>query len=116
MAVDAHVYYCLIRQNRPRRILEIGVGNSTLLAIAANAYNEKDGRRACLTSVDPYPWELFRGGYPGLDELIDRRVQEVPLATFEALEADDILFIDFEPRHPQRERRPFRVPGGAAST
>jgi glycosyltransferase involved in cell wall biosynthesis len=94
MAVDAHVYYCLIRQNRPRRILEIGVGNSTLLAIAANAYNEKDGRRACLTSVDPYPWELFRGGYPGLDELIDRRVQEVPLATFEALEADDILFID----------------------
>ena len=94
MAVDAHVYYCLIRQNRPRRILEIGVGNSTLLAIAANAYNEQDGRRACLTSVDPYPWELFRGGYPGLDELIDRRVQEVPLATFEALEADDILFID----------------------
>ena len=94
MAVDAHVYYCLIRQNRPRRILEIGVGNSTLLAIAANAYNEQDGRRACLTSVDPYPWELFRGGYPGLDELIDRRVQEVPLSTFEALEADDILFID----------------------
>jgi glycosyltransferase involved in cell wall biosynthesis len=94
MAVDAHVYYCLIRQNRPRRILEIGVGNSTLLAIAANAYNEQDGRRACLTSVDPYPWELFRGGYPGLDELIDRRVQDVPLATFEALEADDILFID----------------------
>ena len=69
-----------------------------------------------LTSVDPYPWELFRGGYPGLDELIDRRVQDVPLATFEALEADDILFIDFEPRHPQRERRPFRVPGGIAST
>ena len=45
MAVDAHVYYCLIRQNRPRRILEVGVGKSTLLAIAANAYNEQDGRR-----------------------------------------------------------------------
>ena len=30
MAVDAHVYYSLIRQHRPKRILEIGVGNSTL--------------------------------------------------------------------------------------
>ena len=44
--------------------------------------------------MDPYPWDLFRGGYPGLDELIDRRVQDVPIETFEALEAGDILFID----------------------
>lgn len=94
MAVDAHVYYSLIRRYQPRRIIEIGVGNSTLLAIAANAYNERDGRRARLTSVDPYPWDLFRGGYPGLDELVDQRVQDVPLSTFEALEANDILFID----------------------
>jgi len=94
MAVDAHVYYSLIRHYKPKRILEIGCGNSTLLAIAANTLNEREGSRARLASVDPYPWDVFRGGYPGLDELIDRRVQDVPLSTFEELESGDILFID----------------------
>src|SRR5579864_29048 len=32
MAVDSHVYYALIRHLRPRRIVEIGGGFSTMLA------------------------------------------------------------------------------------
>ena len=95
MAVDAHVYYCLIRHFRPRRIVEIGNGNSTLLAIAACDKNaEEFGWRATVTSIDPYPWPLFKGGYPGLDELIPKRVQDVPVSYFEQLESGDMLFID----------------------
>jgi len=95
MAVDAHVYYCLIRHFKPRRIVEIGNGNSTLLAIAACDMNfEESGERSKLTSIDPYPWPMFKNGYAGLDELVPRRVQDVPVSCFEELESGDILFID----------------------
>lgn len=95
MAVDAHVYYCLIRHFKPRRIVEIGNGNSTLLAIAACDRNvEETGWRTNLTSIDPYPWPLFKDGYPGLDEVMVKRVQDVPVEFFEQLEGGDMLFID----------------------
>jgi len=95
MAVDAHVYYCMIRHYKPRRIMEIGNGNSTLLAITAcNKNAEECGWRATVTSIDPYPWQLFKEGYPGLDELILKRVQDVPVSYFEQLESGDMLFID----------------------
>jgi hypothetical protein len=94
MAVDAHVYYSLIRHYKPKRIVEIGVGNSTLLAIAANERNRSEGASSFLTSIDPYPWDIFRSDYPGLDKIMIERVQDVPMATFEELDAGDILFID----------------------
>lgn len=95
MAIDAHVYYCLIRHHKPRRIVEIGNGNSTLLAIAASNRNEEEtGLRPKLTSIDPYPWPMFKQGYPGLDDLLIKRVQDVPMSFFEQLEEGDMLFID----------------------
>lgn len=95
MAVDAHVYYCLIRHFKPRKIVEIGNGNSTLLAIAAADVNKNEsGIRPHLTSIDPYPWAVFKDGYPGLDSLVVERVQDVPVSYFEQLESGDMLFID----------------------
>ncbi len=95
MAVDAHVYYGLIRHFKPRRIVEIGNGNSTLLAIAAAQTNQTEGGQGVeVTSIDPYPWDVFRKGFPGLSELVVQRVQDVPLSLFERLEAGDMLFID----------------------
>lgn len=93
MAVDAHVYYGLIRHYKPRRIIEVGNGNSTLLALAAVESNRAAGHDTRLVSIDPYPWDLFRGGVPGL-ELITKRVQDVPLELFGELDTGDILFID----------------------
>jgi hypothetical protein len=93
MAVDAHVYYGLIRHFKPRHIVEIGNGNSTLLALSAAQRNRDEGRDTQVTSIDPYPWDIFRGGVPGL-ELIARRVQDVPLEFFGKLAEGDILFID----------------------
>ncbi len=95
MAVDAHVYYALVRDLKPRRIVEIGNGNSTLLAAAACEWNrEKDGVTTRLTSIDPYPWDLFRQPYPGLSDLVPRRIQDVPLEFFSELVDGDMLFID----------------------
>jgi hypothetical protein len=94
MAVDAHVLYGLVRHYKPRKIIEIGNGNSTLLAIEAANKNRADGHAAEVVSIDPYPWEIFRKGYPGLRDLIIKRVQEIPLVFFEQLAENDILFID----------------------
>jgi hypothetical protein len=95
MAVDAHVLYCLLRHLKPKRIVEVGNGNSTLLAIAAADANlEETGTRTKVASIDPYPWPLFKDGYRGLDDLIVKRVQDVPVSYFEQLESGDILFID----------------------
>jgi hypothetical protein len=95
MAVDAHLYYCLIRHLKPRRILEIGGGNSTRLAAAAVLANrDRDKHRSELTCVEPYPAPALRTGFDGLERLIEHKLQDVGLDLFRSLEADDILFID----------------------
>jgi len=95
MAVDAHVYYTLVRHLKPRRIVEIGAGNSTLLSAAACLKNkEETGRETQLTLIEPYPWDIFKDGVAGVSELLMRKVQDVPLEVFESLGEGDILFID----------------------
>jgi hypothetical protein len=95
MAVDAHVYYAFIRHLKPRRIVEIGSGFSTLLAGAACLKNqEENGEMPHLTAIEPYPPQQLKTGCGGLSELLERKVQEVPLDTFTSLAANDILFID----------------------
>ncbi|MBI4523164.1 MAG: class I SAM-dependent methyltransferase [Deltaproteobacteria bacterium] len=95
MAVDAHVYYSLIRHFKPKRIVEIGSGFSTLLAAAASMQNLKeDGEGAHLTAIDPFVPDYLKHGLPGLSEIIEKKVQEVDFSLFTSLEPRDILFID----------------------
>ena len=95
MAIDSHVYYAFIRHFNPKKIIEIGAGYSTLLAACAGAQNLKEkGSSPRLIAVDPYPNELIKEGFPGLSQLIESKVQDVPLDLFTSLERGDILFID----------------------
>lgn len=94
MAVDAHVLYGLVRHHKPRRIVEIGNGASTMVAVAAAQSNRAEGHPAHVVSVDPYPSAAFANGYPGLDALIVKPVQDVPQSVFKQLDHNDILFID----------------------
>lgn len=92
--VDAEVAYSFVRQNKPKRIIEIGSGNSTLVLGAAMEKNVAEGFEGELISIDPNPVPYLKRGVPGLTQLIERPVQEVPLQLFRTLGADDILFID----------------------
>jgi len=95
MAIDAHVYYAMIRHNKPRRIMEIGAGNSTLLGGAACIENKREtGRAVDYTAIDPYPQSILEKGVPGLTRLITTKVQDTAMDLFTSLEANDILFID----------------------
>lgn len=92
---DAIFLHLVIRHARPRRVVEVGSGYSSCVTLDTNDLF-LDGRIAC-TFVEPYP-ELLRSLLRPADEdrieLLARPVQDVPFATFEALEAGDILFID----------------------
>ncbi len=95
MAVDAHVYYAFIRHGKPRRIVEIGGGNSSVLAgMACERNRAEDGAAPRLTVVEPYPSEGLRKGFSGLSELVAGKVQDAPMSLFTSLGAGDILFID----------------------
>ncbi|MEQ1832400.1 MAG: class I SAM-dependent methyltransferase [Candidatus Eisenbacteria bacterium] len=92
-AGDGEILYSMIRHFRPRRIVEIGSGNSTLIARAAVKRNaEDDPYHLCEhTCIEPYemPW-LEQTGVRVLRE----RVEDIGLERFLTLEANDILFID----------------------
>ena len=50
---DGSVLYCMLRINKPRRMIEVGMGYSTMLSSMALKQNaEKDGKPCQMTSVE----------------------------------------------------------------
>ncbi len=93
MSGDAEYLYNLIRFKKPKKIFEIGSGNSTLMAIKAIKKNQEENidyqcKHLC---IEPYeiPWLEKTGA-----TIVRERVEEVNKALFAELEKDDILFID----------------------
>lgn len=92
--VDAEVLYAMVRRHRPKRMLEIGAGWSTLVSAAACAANAREGQPAELIAIDPHPGPMLLQPIEGLTRLERLRVQDMPLGLFDALRQNDILFID----------------------
>ncbi len=92
--VDAEVAYSFVRARKPKRIIEIGSGNTTLLLTAALGKNAAAGFPGELIGIEPNPAGFLRDGIPGLTQLIETPVQAVSLDLFRTLQANDILFID----------------------
>lgn len=89
--LDSRVYFALLRHFRPRQVLEVGAGYSTLLATDVN--RRFLGNSASVACIEPYPRPFLRT-LDGLTELIEERVEKVPLQRFESLQSGDLLFID----------------------
>jgi hypothetical protein len=90
---DAEFLYQLIRAKKPRRIIEVGCGQSTLIARRATRRNQEEvaGYDCRHTCIEPFeaPWLETLGV-----EVIRKRVEDVDAALFVELAADDLLFID----------------------
>ena len=94
-SVDGEILYCMIRHFKPRKIFEIGSGNSTYLAAQAVLKNKEEGGHECeLIAFEPYPNNVLKAGFPGLSKLTPIEIQDVPLSKFDELKEYDILFID----------------------
>jgi len=90
---DAEFLYNIIRHFKPRRVIEVGCGYSTRLAVQAEKKNqlESSARYCDHTCIEPYemPW------LEQLDvKVLRSKVEDLPLSAFSSLQAGDILFID----------------------
>lgn len=90
---DAEYWYCMIRTFKPKKIIEIGSGYSTLLAQHAIAKNktEDPGYFCEHVCIEPYeaPWLEETGA-----SVIRQKAEIVNPEIFRRLEANDMLFID----------------------
>lgn len=93
-AGDAEILYALVRHLRPRRVLEIGSGNSTLVSAAAAAANAGEGSPCELVAVDPEPRASLSERLDGLTAIERIDCRELPLDRFLDLQAGDVLFVD----------------------
>ena len=90
--LDAWTLEGLMRHFRPRRMIEVGCGFSTLVSARVN--REFFDSEISLTCIEPYPRPFLIEGVAGVTEVRVEKIQETPLGLFEELEENDILFID----------------------
>jgi Methyltransferase domain len=95
-AGDGAVYQAMLRHFRPGRVIEVGSGYSTAVALdAADATAELADLQ--ITCIEPYPDRLLgllAPGDLGRVSLIRQQVQDVEVSAFKQLEPGDFLFID----------------------
>lgn len=94
-SVDAELLYALIRSRKPRRIIELGSGFTTLLISLAARRNAAEGEAVEHLAYDPFPRRQIIGEeLPEPTRFRPVSATDVPLPDFEALEAGDVLFVD----------------------
>ena len=91
---DAVFLYSMLRHLRPRRVIEVGSGfSSAAMLDTADRWLPETS----FTFIDPDTSTLDALLRPGDRErvmIMRAKLQDVPLTTFDTLEANDILFID----------------------
>jgi len=90
---DAEYLYGMVRHFKPRSIVEIGSGYSTLIARQAIQVNHSEDPVARTTHICIEPYEMPWLEKTGV-EVIRQVVEKVDLSLFRSLQANDILFID----------------------
>jgi hypothetical protein len=94
---DGICLYSMLRHMKPKRFIEVGSGYSSAAALDTNELFFEGEIE--FTFIEPYPERLesllkAEDLESPKNRLIKSFVQEVPVSTFQSLEAGDILFID----------------------
>ena len=90
---DIEFWYQIIRKIKPKNIIEIGSGNSTIVASMAliESYKEVRSYKCNYTVIDPYSTKEIT--YINIKTILDK-VENTNLNLFRNLKEGDILFID----------------------
>lgn len=97
---DTEFLYSIIRDKKPRKIIEIGSGGSTLVMAAALKLNFLEDRvKTKLISIEPYPKQFLRELEATCNDfmeyvLLENKVQNLDISIFKTLNENDILFVD----------------------
>ena len=91
---DGLILYSFLRHYKPKRVIEIGSGfSSALMLDTLDRFNLE----MKLTFIEPYPNRLNSLLYETdrvKADIIERKLQEVPIEYFKILKGGDILFVD----------------------
>ena len=88
---DAEIYYQMIRYFKPKKIIEVGSGHSTLIAMEAIKKNESENIKTSMMCIEPYEntW-LERLNL----EILREPLEKTELNWNGELGEDDIFFLD----------------------
>lgn len=87
---DAFVTYSFIRHYKPKRIIEIGCGQSSRIMAEALNKNNNDCKLIC---IEPYTdMNYLKKLYP--IDFVKDKLENIDLDFFSSLDENDILFID----------------------
>jgi Methyltransferase domain len=90
---DAEILFSFVRYYKPKRIIEVGCGHSTLLMQHAIAYNKKEDNSYTCTHICIEPFE--NDWLTKLDVDVKReKVEDMEIPFFQSLNEGDFLFID----------------------
>jgi hypothetical protein len=91
---DSQLWYALLTNRRPRRVLEVGSGWSTALLLDAC---DREGLDTTVTAIEPFPERLhsvMRDGDEDRVTVRETKVQDVSPDELADLQTGDVLFID----------------------
>lgn len=88
--LDARMLVGMLRHHAPARVIEVGSGFSTLIMDSVVKGYLRD--RTQITAIEPFP-RPFLADLAHVS-LLQSKVQDVPLSTFDQLQSGDVLFID----------------------
>jgi len=89
--VDAFILYAMIRDLKPLKMVEIGSGESTKIALRALEKNRKEGCKNKLLAIEPYPSKDLEKIQEPSFTLIKANLQDVDI---NEISDCDLLFID----------------------
>lgn len=90
--LDSRALFVLLREWRPRRLIEVGGGFSTLLVADVNTRFLSGALE--VSCIEPHPPPFLERQIPGLTRLLVERVERIELEFFARLGKGDVLFID----------------------
>jgi Methyltransferase domain len=90
---DARLLYAMIRDLRPKRIVELGSGQTSRVIGQACVANAAEGAAPRYRVFDPFPGPET-ATIPGVESLERLPAQQVPEHVLDELEAGDVLFVD----------------------
>lgn len=90
---DGSILHAMLRLHRPKRMIEIGSGWSSACTVDTIS---REGIDCQLTFIEPYPQLLLSllGPSKSNVNIVPKRIQDVSLHLFDALQSGDFLFID----------------------
>jgi hypothetical protein len=89
--VDSFILYSMIREKKPRVMIEVGSGETTKISLLAQARNREEGHNCQFFAIEPYPGEDLRRIRTMDFQLIDKKLEDLDM---EFLATADLFIID----------------------